>query len=142
LFTGYNDSSLSGSFEPNPVAAFGVEVEPNLFEVFNMVLTTTDGATHTLTQSVNGFEGAQFFGWIGAVTSMQITCSDNCGGEGFAIGDLVVGGFAGTPGQPACHGQSVSALSKKYNGIDAAATALGFSSVQSLQDTIKAFCGS
>jgi YVTN family beta-propeller protein len=48
--------------------------------------------------------------------------------------------FAGTPGHSNCHGQSVAALAKEFGGIDAAAAALGFPSVQALQNTIRAFC--
>jgi hypothetical protein len=48
--------------------------------------------------------------------------------------------FAGTPGKPNCHGQSVSALAKQYGGLNAAAAALGFDSVQALQDAIETFC--
>ena len=131
--------SLDGSFGPQPVIAFGLEIEPNLFSVFNVSLTTTDGGTHTLSQTVNGDAGAKFFGWIGDVISMQVTCSGGC--AGFAIGEPVVGGFPGTPGQANCHGQSVSALAQRYGGLDAAAATLGFPSVQALQDAIKAFCG-
>lgn len=48
--------------------------------------------------------------------------------------------FAGTPGTPSCHGDSVSALARQYRGLSAAARALGFSSVQSLQNAVKTFC--
>jgi uncharacterized repeat protein (TIGR03803 family) len=48
--------------------------------------------------------------------------------------------FAGTPGKPDCYGQSVSALAKKYGGLDAAAAALGYSSVTALQNAITAYC--
>jgi hypothetical protein len=48
--------------------------------------------------------------------------------------------FAGTPGRPNCHGKSVSALAQQYGGLDAAAAALGFPSVQALQDAIREFC--
>src|SRR5499427_8479679 len=125
LFT-LGAESLSGAFGPLPVIAFGLEIEPNFFNVLNVSLTTKDGGTHTLSQAVNGFAGAKFFGWIGEVTSLQVACSGGCGG--FAIGELVVGGFAGTQGTANCHGQSVSAL------------ALGFSSVSELQDAITDFC--
>jgi len=47
---------------------------------------------------------------------------------------------AGTPGQANCHGRTVSSLAREFGGIDAAAFALGFSSVASLQDTLRAFC--
>ena len=47
---------------------------------------------------------------------------------------------AGTPGNANCHGKSVSALAHQFGGIDAAASALEFSSVQALQDAFKEFC--
>ena len=47
---------------------------------------------------------------------------------------------AGTPGEPNCHGQSVYALAKQFGGIDEAASALGFSSVDALQDSLREFC--
>ena len=47
---------------------------------------------------------------------------------------------AGTPGEANCHGQSISALARQFGGLDAAASALGFSSVEALQDAFRAFC--
>ena len=47
---------------------------------------------------------------------------------------------AGTPGRANCHGRTVSALAREFGGINAAASALGFSSVASLQDGLRAFC--
>jgi YVTN family beta-propeller protein len=48
--------------------------------------------------------------------------------------------FAGTPGKTNCHGKSVSALARQFGGLNAAAAALGFSSVGALQNAILAFC--
>jgi YVTN family beta-propeller protein len=48
--------------------------------------------------------------------------------------------FAGTPGEANCYGQSFPALTQQYHGLDAAATALGFSSVRALQIAILEFC--
>ena len=48
--------------------------------------------------------------------------------------------FAGTPGAANCHGQSVSALARKYGGLNGAATALGYPDVSALQSAIMAFC--
>ena len=48
--------------------------------------------------------------------------------------------FAGTPGQANCHGTSISALARQFGCLDAAASALGFESVQALQDAIREFC--
>jgi hypothetical protein len=47
---------------------------------------------------------------------------------------------AGIAGEPNCHGQSASALARQFRGIDAAASTLGFSSVDALQDSFKEFC--
>jgi hypothetical protein len=47
---------------------------------------------------------------------------------------------AGTPGQANCHGKTVSALATQFGGLDAASSALGFSSVAALQDAIRVFC--
>jgi hypothetical protein len=46
----------------------------------------------------------------------------------------------GTPGQPNCHGQTISALAHQFGGIDAAASGLGFQSVKALQNGFKLFC--
>jgi hypothetical protein len=65
-------------------------------------------------------------------------------GNDFALDDLSFEvsavSFAGTPGEPNCHGESVSALVQQFGGLDAAASALGFPSVPALQEAIRAFC--
>jgi len=50
-------------------------------------------------------------------------------------------GYAGTPGAKKCHRESVSALSKQFGTLSAAADALGFASVTALQASITMFCG-
>src|SRR6478752_7554923 len=47
---------------------------------------------------------------------------------------------AGTPGQATCHDRTLSALAHQFGGILSASSALGFSSVQALQDAFRAFC--
>ena len=47
---------------------------------------------------------------------------------------------AGVPGKANCHGKSISALAHQFGGIAAAASALGFSSVDELQEAFKVFC--
>jgi hypothetical protein len=47
---------------------------------------------------------------------------------------------AGTPGHANCHGQSISALAEQFGSIPAAASALGFSSVDALQNAFGTFC--
>jgi hypothetical protein len=47
---------------------------------------------------------------------------------------------AGIPGEPNCHGKSISALARQFGGVHAAASTLGFSSVDALQDSFREFC--
>jgi hypothetical protein len=47
---------------------------------------------------------------------------------------------AGTPGQPDCHGETISGLAEQFGSIPAAQSALGFSSVKALQNSFRAFC--
>lgn len=50
--------------------------------------------------------------------------------------------FAGNPTYSNCHGKSVAALSQQYGSLSAAADALGFPNVKSLQDAVAAYCSS
>jgi hypothetical protein len=47
---------------------------------------------------------------------------------------------AGTPGQPNCHGETISGLAHQFGDIDGAASSLGFSSVSALQNGFVVFC--
>jgi hypothetical protein len=47
---------------------------------------------------------------------------------------------AGTAGQANCHGKTLSALAQQFGDIYSAASTLGFSSVQALQDGFTLFC--
>jgi hypothetical protein len=47
---------------------------------------------------------------------------------------------AGTSGQPNCQGNTISALAQQFGGIYSAASTLGFSSVEALQDGFTLFC--
>ena len=47
---------------------------------------------------------------------------------------------AGIPGESNCHGDSISALATRFGGIHSAASTLGFSSVDALQDSFREFC--
>jgi hypothetical protein len=53
-------------------------------------------------------------------------------------GDTIPG--AGTPGQPNCHGKTISAMAREFGGIKHAASSLGFSSVDALQNGVSKFC--
>jgi YVTN family beta-propeller protein len=74
-----------------------------------------------------------------AVIGSPITVGTGPGAFGAFIGPAPK--FAGTPGFSNCHGVSVSALSIEFGGdLAAAAKALGFPSVQALQNAIRVFC--
>jgi Beta-propeller repeat len=62
------------------------------------------------------------------------------GNQNAFVSKLALATFAGQPGAPNCHGQSVSALAQQYGSLDAVASALDFPNVQALQNAITAFC--
>jgi hypothetical protein len=61
-------------------------------------------------------------------------------GNGEVIINLFSPVFAGTPGKANCHGKSVSALARQFGGLKRAAEALGYASVDALQNAIMEFC--
>jgi hypothetical protein len=61
-------------------------------------------------------------------------------GDGEVVINLVSPAFAGTRGKANCHGKSVSALAQQYGGLNNAAAALGYSTVDALQNAIMEFC--
>ena len=67
-------------------------------------------------------------------------CCSGPSGINLDLPSGVAYGFTGTPGKENCLGQSVSALALQFGGMDAAATALGFSRVDQLRETIRTFC--
>jgi probable HAF family extracellular repeat protein len=62
---------------------------------------------------------------------------DSTGEHGF----VATRAFAGTPGKANCYGRSVAALARQYGGLNAAAAALDYPDVDTLQNAILAFCG-
>jgi hypothetical protein len=72
-----------------------------------------------------------------ALTNAEILAIFQAG----SAGKCKPGTFAGTPGKANCFGQSVTALQAQFGGLDTAAAALGFPSVQALQGAIRAYCG-
>ena len=82
---------------------------------------------------------------IDTATNGVVTATVPVGSGPIAFGIFIPPGptrtFAGTPGKTNCYGKSVSALGGQYHGLNAAAAALGFSSVKALQNAIFAFCG-
>jgi YVTN family beta-propeller protein len=62
------------------------------------------------------------------------------GSNPVAFGVFIQPRFAGTPGKANCFGQSVAALISQFGGLNAAAAALGFSSITALERALSAFC--
>jgi CHRD domain len=110
--------------------------------------SATATVTGTLTAaSVVGPAGqnispGNFEGLVAALLSN--TAYGNIHTSKFPAGEIrgqIVLVFAGTPGNANCSGQSVSALSRQFGGLDAAAAALSFPSTGALQNAVLAFCG-
>jgi hypothetical protein len=74
------------------------------------------------------------------VTSGTRECSPRGVDQNAFVVKLASPTFAGTPGTANRHGESVSALVHQYGSLEAAASALGFPSVQAPQDAIQEFC--
>jgi uncharacterized repeat protein (TIGR03803 family) len=101
----------------------GYDSTPTILVSFNLA----DGAyPGGLIADANG----NLFGTTGVGTVFEIT------GSGFVVPVVL----AGTPGKANCHGESVSALARKYGGLNGAAAALGYASVETLQKVILDFC--
>jgi len=105
---------------------FGVAVSPDGRKVY--VANMGDGSVSVIDAATN------------AVTA---TITDTSFDGPLAFGVFIIRpSFAGTPRFSNCTGVSASALSIQYGGtLGAAAAALGFPSVQALQNAIRAFCG-
>jgi len=113
-----NAGQIVGSFGPR-----GAE-HGFLYTGGTFLTVDVPGATDTEANGINN--AAQIVG----------TFVDSTGQHGFVATPV----FAGTPGKANCHGQSVSALARQYHGLNAAAAALEFPSMQALQNAIMAFC--
>ena len=88
-------------------------------------------------------EGAITFAWKQApvVTNGGTLVLDGGSGSGMVTFSAALAPvFAGTPGKANCHGTSVSALARQHGGLNAAAEALHYPSVQALQDAITRYC--
>lgn len=91
--------------------------------------------THPFFQSFGGGGGGSF-----DAGTDQILVAGVWTGNGKVVINLVSPVFAGTPGKANCHGQSVSALARQFGGLNNAAAALGYLSVDALQAAILEFC--
>ncbi|MGA7827252.1 MAG: PEP-CTERM sorting domain-containing protein [Geobacteraceae bacterium] len=83
LYSGFGVTSVTGNFS-GTVHAFGVEMEPNPFDAYLMVLFA-DGTQ--LQQLVSGDSGAKFFGFTSDLAITSLTMSSDVD---FAFGRMVV----------------------------------------------------
>ena len=166
LWVGKGSPGLPTDFDPNQYHKFGMlttsdgttlELCSYIDNVFQKCISMSGGLTAqeenqrqflilqsfcdswNYNNSCNGNDGITQHLYVKSVrvwscATWQSTQCNGTGLKGFTI-------FAGTPGKANCYGATVSALAKKYRGLDAAAAALGYPSVAALQDAILAFCG-
>lgn len=77
---------------PFGISAFDLYVEPDMFSTYKITVTVIDSSLATLTQEINGFGGAKYFGFYatnGGVLS-SVTITDRTGGaaNGFAMAEF------------------------------------------------------
>ncbi len=84
-------NTLTGTFDSS-LYAFGLEIEPNVYSIFDVTLTLSDDSS--LTIPVAGNSGAQFFGWTeGDIAAMTINVAFNEQDQnpnGFAFARMVL----------------------------------------------------
>jgi uncharacterized repeat protein (TIGR03803 family) len=151
-------ATFDGANGAYPIASLFADADGNLFgttnrggandlgTVFEIAKTAGSYAnTPTTLVSFNGPDGASPLADLiadanGNLFGTTYNGGVNNGGTVFEITGSGFVVFAGTPGTSNCLGNTVSALAKQYNGLSAAAAALGYSSVQVLQNAIAEYC--
>jgi uncharacterized repeat protein (TIGR03803 family) len=107
------------------------------------VFKLTPSGTETVLYRFTGGDGANPTAGLIADASGNLYGTTNGSGSGNGTVFEIAGSgfifFAGTPGKPNCHGQSVSELARQYGGLAAASATLGVN-VQALQNAIAAYC--
>lgn len=82
---------------PAKTSAFYLYAEPNPFQVWNITATAADGSVTSTTVPVDGYFGAQFFGFYATGTEKIATVTISSGVD-FAIGEFGIG--KGKPAGP------------------------------------------
>jgi uncharacterized repeat protein (TIGR03803 family) len=117
----------------------------NLGTIFKLAPVTGEAWTETVLHSfTGGSDGATPSAGLVADPSDALYGTTSAGGAngGGTVFKLTTGvTFVGVPGQANCAGQSFVTLSKKYGGMAAAAKALGYQNVQTLQTALTSHCG-
>jgi uncharacterized repeat protein (TIGR03803 family) len=151
-FAGGADGSapLGGLISDSSGALYGMtwlgglgDISQSWGTVFKLTPPASAGGAWTKTTLCRFDGGSPLAGLIsdasGALYGTTTIGGANGGGTVSRL--TTAGTFFGTPGKPNCKGQSVSTLAKTYGGMAAAAKALGYNSVQALQNAISVYCG-
>jgi len=87
----YTNGVTSVTLAPSNLAGLGFEVEPNPFATYTVTTTLSGG--QTISDSVSGYYGSQFFGYYGStVTSLTISSAVD-----FAVGNFIAPSGIPTP---------------------------------------------
>lgn len=87
----YTNGQTALDFTATANGGLGFEMEPNPFDIYEMILTLSDGSV--ISQMVTGNAGAAFFGWVGAgVDSFNVSSRVD-----FAFGRFVEAELAEVP---------------------------------------------
>ena len=132
--SGYTINATTGALSPVPGSPF-----PSGRGARSVAVDLTGKFAYVANSSSNNVSEYTINPTTGALTPIG-TVAAGIGPNSVAVSRLSRPPFAGTPGTASCHGESVSALAEQFGGLDAAAGALGYASVQALQNAIRAFC--
>jgi uncharacterized repeat protein (TIGR03803 family) len=153
--------SFNRSDGANPYAGLIADAGGNLFgttigggasglgTVFEVTNTSSGYASTPLTLvSFNGSDGEQPQASLIAAAGGNLFGTTAIGGafndgtvfEVANSGFLPPQQFVGTPGTPSCQGASISNMAQAYGGLAHAASSLGYSSVQALQNAVAQYC--
>lgn len=111
----YSNGADSITIDPSKIGALGFEVEPNPFAVYTVTMALSTG--QSISDSVNGYAGARFFGYYGlGIQSVTISSSAD-----FAIGDFIAPSFKAiqnsTVLSASASGANISAKFSTKNGL-------------------------
>jgi DNA-binding beta-propeller fold protein YncE len=138
--SGYTIDSTSGALTPIPGSPFPAGIVPRSVAVDPSGSFAYVANAGRLSQPGN-ISGFTIDSTTGALTPIPGSpFPTGATPVSVAVATVSLPLFAGTPGTPNCHGDSLSALAREFGGLEAAASALGFARVQALHEAIRAFC--
>jgi len=153
---GSNTSLTFTLANPNPDSLSGVGFSDPL--PAGMIVAAPNGLTNSCGGTVTAPVGSSSIVLAGGSITANGTCTVSVSIAGVTLGSWTnvtgnvtssEGGSGGTANAglqviepfPNCHGKTISAYAQLYGGLRNAASALGFPSVQALQDYVRKVCG-